>query len=98
MSLSFVVEYPYLASPGPFRTVMSQLGVLACVLEFCLQGFVSIASIELLPASCVNFYSNIALVLFCTIVRVRGRVGTAFLPVANEGWSPTVGVRVCCRR
>ena len=46
-----VVEYPCLASPGPSRTILSQLGVLACVLGFCLQGFVSIASIELLPAS-----------------------------------------------
>ena len=52
MSLScVVVEYPCLASPGPPRTILSQLGVLACVLGFCLQGFVSIASIELLPAS-----------------------------------------------
>ena len=52
MSLScVVVEYPSLASPGPSRTILSQLGVLACLLEFCLQGFVSIAYIELLPAS-----------------------------------------------
>ena len=52
MSLSCVVEYPSLASPGPSRTILSQLGVFACVLGFCLQGFVSIASIiELLPAS-----------------------------------------------
>ena len=51
MSLSCVVEYPCLASPGPSRTILSQLGVLTCVLGFCLQGFVSIASIELLPAS-----------------------------------------------
>ena len=46
-----VVEYPRLAFPGPSRTILSQLGVLACVLGFCLQGFVSIASIELLPAA-----------------------------------------------
>ena len=45
-----VVEYPCLASPGPPKTILSRLGVLACVLGFCLQGFVSIASIEL-PAS-----------------------------------------------
>ena len=45
-----VVEYPCLASPGPSRTILSQLGVLACV-GFCLQGFVSMASIELLRAS-----------------------------------------------
>ena len=51
MSLSCVVEYPCLASPGPSGTILSQLGVLACVLGFCLQGFVSIASIELLAAS-----------------------------------------------
>ena len=52
MSLScVVVGYPCLASPGPSRTILSQLGVLACVLGFCVQGFVSIASIELLPAS-----------------------------------------------
>ena len=51
MSLSCVVEYPCLASPGPSRTILSQLGVLGCVLGFCLQGFVSIASIEHLPAS-----------------------------------------------
>ena len=50
VSLSCVVEYPCLASPGPSRTTLSQLGVLACVLGFCLQGYVSIASIEL-PAS-----------------------------------------------
>ena len=52
MSLSCVVfEHPCLASPGPSRLNLSQLGVLACVLGFCLHGFVSIASIELLPAS-----------------------------------------------
>ena len=52
MSLSCViVEYPCLASPGPSRTMLSKLGVLACVLGFRLRGFVSIASIELLPAS-----------------------------------------------
>ena len=50
MSLSCVIEYPCLASPGPSRTFLSQLVVLACVLGFCLHGFVSIASIEL-PAS-----------------------------------------------
>ena len=52
MLLSCVVEYPSLASIGPSRTFLSQLDVLACVLGFCLQGFVSVASIiELLPAS-----------------------------------------------
>ena len=52
MSLScFVFEYPCIASPGPSGTTLSQLGVLACVLGFCLHGFVSIASVELLPAS-----------------------------------------------
>ena len=52
VSLSCViVEYPCLASPGPSKTILSHLGVLACVLGFCLQGYVSIASIELLPAS-----------------------------------------------
>ena len=51
MSLSCIVEYPCLAYPGPSRTIWSQLGVLACVLGFCVQGVVSIASIELLPAS-----------------------------------------------
>ena len=47
-----VVEYPCLliASPGPSRTFLSQLGILACVLGFCLQDFVAIAPIEL-PAS-----------------------------------------------
>ena len=52
-SLLFVLTWGgvCLASPGPSRTILSQLGVLACVLGFCLQGFVSIASIELLPAS-----------------------------------------------
>ena len=52
MSLSCVgVEYPCLASPGPSRTSLSQLGVvLARVLSFCLKGYVSIAFIELLPA------------------------------------------------
>ena len=38
-----VVEYPCLASPGPSRTILSQLGVVACVLGFCLQGLFSIA-------------------------------------------------------
>ena len=47
MSLSCVVEYPCLASLGPSGTILSQLDVLACVLGFCLPGFVSIASIEL---------------------------------------------------
>ena len=42
-----VVEYPRLAFPGPSRTILSQLSVLACVLGFGLQGFVSIASIDL---------------------------------------------------
>ena len=42
-SLSFVIEYPSLDSPGPSRTILSQLGVPACVLGFCLLGFVSIA-------------------------------------------------------
>ena len=43
----------------------------------------------------LSCYSNMALVvLFCTMVRVRGRVGTAVsLPVA-KGCSPTVGVSV----
>ena len=51
MSFScFVVEYPCLASPGPSRTILSQMGVLECVLGFCLQAYVSIASTELLPA------------------------------------------------
>ena len=59
MSLSCgVVEYPCLASPGPSRTNLSQLGVLACVLDFRLQGFVSIASIELLPASLPELLSQ----------------------------------------
>ena len=47
VSLSWVVEYPYLASLGSSRTILSQLGGLACVLGFCLHGFISIASIEL---------------------------------------------------
>ena len=52
MSISCaVIEYPSLASPGPSITILSQLGVHVCVLGFCLQGFVSIPSIELLPAS-----------------------------------------------
>ena len=52
MSLScVVVEYPWLSSHGPSRTILSQLGVVVRVLGFCLQSFVSIASIELLPAS-----------------------------------------------
>ena len=69
MPLSCVVEYPCLASPGPSRTILSQLGVLACVLGFCLQGFVSIASIELLAslpellkqpgACCIVFYYGV---------------------------------------
>ena len=42
-----VVEYPCLASPGPSRTILSQLGVLTCVLGFWFQGYVSIVSIEL---------------------------------------------------
>ena len=51
MSLScVVVEYPCLACPGPSTTILSQLGFLACVLGVSLHGFVSIASIELLPA------------------------------------------------
>ena len=51
MSLScVVVGVPLPSFPGPSRTVLSQLGVLACVLGFCLQGFDSTASIELLPA------------------------------------------------
>ena len=52
MSLSCdIFEHPCLASLGPPRTILSQqLGVLACVLDFRLQGFVAIASIELLPA------------------------------------------------
>ena len=51
MSLSCDVEYPCLASPGPSRTILPQLVVLACVLGFCSQGFISIVSIELLPKS-----------------------------------------------
>ena len=51
VSLSCVVEYPCLASPGPSRTISLQFGVLACVSGFCSRGFVSIASIEFLPAS-----------------------------------------------
>ena len=51
-----VVEYPCLASPGPSRTILSQLGVLACVSGFCLQGFVSIAPVGLLPASLPEFF------------------------------------------
>ena len=51
VSLSSVVEYACLASPGPSRTIVSQLGVLPCVLGFSLQGYVSIASIGLLPPS-----------------------------------------------
>ena len=51
VSLTCVVEYPCLASPGSSRSILTQLGVLACVLSFCLQGFVSIGSIELLHAS-----------------------------------------------
>ena len=52
MLLSCVaVQHPCLASPGPSRTILSQLGVLAFVLGFCLHGFVSTASVELLPAS-----------------------------------------------
>ena len=43
-------QYPCLASPGPSRIILSQFGVLACVLGFSLQSFVSIAPIELLPA------------------------------------------------
>ena len=74
MSLScVVVGYPCLASPGPSRTILSQLGGLAFVLGFCLHGFVSIASSGLFPASlCLSFYSNMTLVLFCTMVRVKG--------------------------
>ena len=96
MSLSCVVEHPCLASPGPSRTNLSQLGVLACVLDFRLQGFVSIASIELLPAFCLSFYSNMALVLFCTTSMVRGKRSSwhsSSLPVA-KGCSPTVRVGV----
>ena len=67
-----VVEYPCLliASPGPSTTFLSQFGILACALGFCLQGFVSIASIELLPASLpLSFYTNMArVVLFCIMV------------------------------
>ena len=52
VSLSFVVvDYPCLPSPDPSRTMLSQLGVLACVLGFSWEGLVLIASIELLPAS-----------------------------------------------
>ena len=43
---------------------------------------------------CLSFYINMTLVLCRTMVRVRGRVGTAVsLPVA-KGCSPTVGVSV----
>ena len=50
MSLScVVVEYPCLASPGPSRTILSRVFSRVCW-GFCLQGLVSIASIELLPA------------------------------------------------
>ena len=81
-----VVEYPCLASPGPSRTILSKLGVLACVLGFCLQGYVSVASTELLPASLpLSFYTKMELVvLFCTTVRVRGRVGTAVLFLSRK--------------
>ena len=34
VSLSCVVEYPCLASPGPSRSILSQLGSLACVVGF----------------------------------------------------------------
>ena len=90
MSLSCVVEHPYLASPGQYRTNLSQLGVVACVLGFCLHGFGSIASIELPVSLCLSFYSDMTLVLFCTMVQVRGRVGT----VLAKGCSPTVAVSV----
>ena len=46
-----VVEYPCLVFPGPLRTILSQLGVHTCAMGFCMQGFVSIASIEFLPPS-----------------------------------------------
>ena len=35
--------------------------------------------LSLFQRLCLSFYSNMALVLFCTIVRVRGRVGTTVL-------------------
>ena len=56
---------------GSILEILSQLDVLVCVLGFCLQGFVSIASIELLPAFLPELlvYRNMALVvLFCTMV------------------------------
>ena len=51
VSLSFDVEYPCLASPGPSRTIVTVgCSRVVCWAFYCLQGFVSIASIEL-PAS-----------------------------------------------
>ena len=97
--VSCVIEYPSLDSPGPSRTILSQLGVPACVLGFCLLGFVSIAYTELLPTSLpVSFCSNMALALFCTKyygASKRSSWHNIFsLAVAKEGCSPTVGVSV----
>ena len=94
MSLScVVVECPCLPSPGPSRTLLSQLGVLACVIGFCLQGFVLIASIEL-PASLPELLRqrDACIVLYYGASK-RSSWHSSSLPVA-KGCSPTVGVSV----
>ena len=65
MSLScVVVEYPCLASPGPSRTILSQLGVLACVLlAFARKAMFQLRPLSFFERLCLSFYSNMALVL-----------------------------------
>ena len=86
MSLScVVVEYPCLASPGPSRTILSQLGVLACVLlAFARKAMFQLRPLSFFERLCLSFYSNMALVLFCTMVRVRVRGGTAVLFLSRK--------------
>ena len=64
MSLSCVVEYPCLASPGPSRTILSQLGVLVCVLGFCLHVLLQLRPLSFSQRLYLSFYSNNALVCF----------------------------------
>ena len=77
VSLSCVVEYPCLASPGPSRTILSRVFSRVCWAFACKALFqLRLLSFQRL---CLSFYSNMTLVLCCTInmVRARGRVGAA---------------------
>ena len=68
-----------LDSPGPSRTILPQLGVLACVLGLCLQALFQFRPLSFSQRIYLSFYSNMALVLFCTMARARGGTAVLFL-------------------